>query len=121
MDKTTNIYLSYPRYGHSALLYESEDQILLFGGLLPADSKLIFREVQNATLQLEERGGKVFLLIEYFLTKSLDGLYWRLTNGLLGPPMPSPVCGFYKNKIYVYQANEKNGNFGELRCFEKGK
>ncbi len=67
MDKTTNVHLSYPRYGHSALLYKPGNQILLFGGLLPADSKSITGEVQNATLQLEERRGKVFLLIEDFL------------------------------------------------------
>jgi len=48
-------------------------------------------------------------------------LGWDFRPYIPAPDMPSPISHIYEDKMYVYQPNGENSNFGSLKWVSLGK
>jgi len=96
-----------PKYSHSACFYDGQgsDMILFYGGESDPAYGQMKKEAwsENPVLVMNFReGGEV---------------QWLMDHGVSGQDMPSPISNAVGEKLYLYQPEKANGNFGSLHIY----
>jgi len=97
--------LHMPKIFHSACFYEKQGMIIFYGGESETayDGRVKEAWSQNPVLMINAGEG---------------GVEWTLNHGFEGKAWRSPISNIFEEKLYLYQSEDVNENFGSLSSYE---